>query len=216
AANEMKHRIISWLTAFAGEDFAENGELKNIQQKMQAQGTDVSLRELHRRSKKILDYVLHNYSALNIGTIDKFNSRLVRSFSYELGLAQNFNLEINAEPYLVEAVEKMLEEIGDENEVSDAFMDFVNYSLDNDERVNLTKTLYNSAKEFVQDKHYFRLSQNKDFDWKVYGQAKQKLRDNIKTLKAESQQIAESCVQLFNERDLTIADFAGGSVNGIA
>ena len=216
AANEMKHRIISWLTAFAGEDFAENGELKNIQQKMQAQGTEVSLSELHRRSKKILDYVLHNYSALNIGTIDKFNSRLVRSFSYELGLAQNFNLEINAEPYLVEAVEKMLEEIGDENEVSDAFMDFVNYSLDNDERVNLTKTLYNSAKEFVQDKHYFRLSQNKDFDWKVYGQAKQKLRDNIKTLKAESQQIAESCVQLFNERDLTIADFAGGSVNGIA
>lgn len=216
AANEMKHRIISWLTAFTGKDFAENGELRNIQLKMQSQGFEVSLEELHRRSKKILDYVLHNYSALNIGTIDKFNSRLVRSFSYELGLAQNFNLEINAEPYLVEAVEKMLNDIGGDSDVSEAFMDFVNYSLDNDQRVNLTKTLYTSAKEFVQDKHYFQLNQNKDFDWKVYGQAKQKLRDNIKNLKTESSQITESSLHLLNERNLKIGDFAGGAKNSIA
>lgn len=214
AANEMKNRIISWLKSFSAEDFANNSDLKNIQREMQKEGQEISLETLHKRSRKILDYVLHNYSTLNIGTIDKFNSRLVRSFSYELGLAQNFNLEINAEPYLVEAVEKMLNDIGEENDVSDAFMDFVNYSLDNNERVNLNKTLYDSAKEFVQDKHYFRLSQNKDFDWKIYGEAKGKLRENIKTLKDESLQIAQTCLQLIEEKNLEIGDFADGS-NGI-
>lgn len=214
AANEMKNRIISWLKAFSAEDFANNSDLKNIQREMQKEGQEISLETLHKRSRKILDYVLHNYSTLNIGTIDKFNSRLVRSFSYELGLAQNFNLEINAEPYLVEAVEKMLDDIGEENDVSDAFMDFVNYSLDNNERVNLNKTLYDSAKEFVQDKHYFRLSQNKEFDWAVYGEAKRKLRESIKTLKDESLQIAQTSLQLLEEKNLEIGDFADGS-NGI-
>lgn len=216
AANEMKQRIINWLRAFSSDEYADNMDLKNIQSKMREQGQELSLEILHQRSRKILDYVLHNYSTLNIGTIDKFNSRLVRSFSYELGLAQNFNLEINAEPYLVEAVEKMLEDIGEENDVSDAFMDFVNYSLDNNERVNLNKTLYDSAKEFVQDKHYFRLSQNREFDWNVYGEAKQRLRENIRSLKEESLQIAESCIKLLNEKNLEIGDFAGGSVNSIA
>src|SRR5690606_28886817 len=216
AANEMKQRIIKWLREFSPAEYANNQDLKNIQQKMKVQGIELSLETLHKRSRKILDYVLHNYSTLNIGTIDKFNSRLVRSFSYELGLAQNFNLEINAEPYLVEAVEKMLADIGAENDVSDAFMDFVNYSLDNNERVNLNKTLYDSAKEFVQDKHYFRLSQNKEFDWKVYGEAKQRLRDNIKSLKEDSLKITETCINLLNEKNLEIADFSGGSKNSIA
>jgi len=174
AANEMKHRIIEWLKNFKKEDFESNQDLINIQEKLKKEGVNVSLKELHERSKNILDYILHHYSTLNIGTIDKFNSRLVRSFSHELGLAQNFNLEINAEPFLMEAVDKMLEEIGAENNVSDAFMDYVNYSLDNNDRINLNKTLYDSAKEYVQDKHYFRLNENKDFDWEVYEESKKK------------------------------------------
>ena len=211
AANEMKHRIIEWLKNFKKEDFESNQDLINIQEKLKKEGVNVSLKELHERSKNILDYVLHHYSTLNIGTIDKFNSRLVRSFSHELGLAQNFNLEINAEPFLMEAVDKMLEEIGDENNVSDAFMDYVNYSLDNNDRINLNKTLYDSAKEYVQDKHYFRLNENKDFDWEVYEQSKKNLRESIKNLKEDSIQIAQDCLSLLKEKNLQPDDFSRAS-----
>lgn len=216
AANEMKHRIIEWLKDFSADDFATNNDLINIQKKLKDQGVNIPLTDLHYRSKKILDYVLHNYSTLNIGTIDKFNSRLVRSFSYELGLAQNFNLEINAEPFLMKAVDKMLEDIGEENDISGAFMDFVNYNLDNNDRVNLNKTLYDSAKEYVQDKHYFRLHENKDFDWEVYAKSKTNLRNDLKNLKKENIDILENCIQILQEKDLQIGDFAGGSQNGIA
>ncbi|WP_027376184.1 UvrD-helicase domain-containing protein [Kaistella palustris] len=216
AANEMKHRIIEWLKNFSAQEYANNQDLIKIQEKLADQGIPLTLAELHRRSKKILDYVLHNYSTLNIGTIDKFNSRLVRSFSYELGLAQNFNLEINPEPFLLEAVDKMLEEIGEQNDVSEAFMDFVNYSLDNNERVNLNQTLYKSAKEYVQDKHYFRLNQNKDFDWESYESAKSKLRSELKDLKEEMQQTVADTLALLEEKNLSISDFKGGNTNSIA
>ena len=215
AANEMKHRIIDWLKKFSLDTYDTNNDLINIQEKLKKEGFNIPLKDLHERSKKMLDYVLHHYSTLNIGTIDKFNAKLVRSFAQELGLAQNFNLEINPEPFLIEAVDKMLEDIGDENKISEAFMDFVNYTLDNNDRIDLNKTLYNSAKEYVQDKHYFQLNQNKDFDWEVYESTKKNLRKSIKDLREDSVRIAEEVMSLLKEKDLEVGDFFSGA-NGLA
>lgn len=215
AANEMKERILSWLKEFTQENYSENDKLLGIQQKFEEQGKKITLDDLHQRSQKVLDYILHNYSTLNIGTIDKFNAKLVRSFSYELGLAQNFNLEIQPEPFLIEAVDQMLNKIGEDEQISEAFLDYVNYSLDQNERVNINKTLLDSAKEFVNDKHYHWLEENKDFDWKAYENTKNNIRKEIKELKENSKKIAQDSLDLIKNNGLEIEDFAGGKTNGI-
>lgn len=210
----MKERILSWLGNFSAKDYAENTDLKNIQQAFEEQGLKITIDELHDRSKKLLDYVLHNYSTLNIGTIDRFNSRLVRSFSYELGLAKNFNLEIEAEPFLIEAVDKMLDQIGENETISNSFMDYVDYSLENNERINLNKNLYDSAKEFVKDIHYEHLKSNKSFDDANYEKIKNTLRKEIVLNKKQSAELAASSIELFKSRNIDIEDFAQGK-NGI-
>ncbi|MGK6342027.1 UvrD-helicase domain-containing protein [Chryseobacterium sp. DT-3] len=214
AANEMKERILSWLGNFSADNFAENSDLKNIQKAFEADGLKITIDELHSRSKKLLDYVLHNYSTLNIGTIDRFNSRLVRSFSYELGLAKNFNLEIEAEPFLIEAVDKMLDQIGENENISNSFMDYVDYSLENNERINLNKNLYDSAKEFVKDIHYEHLKSNKSFDDTNYETIKNTLRKEIVQNKKRSAELAAQSIDLFRSKNIDIEDFAQGK-NGI-
>lgn len=214
AANEMKERILSWLNNFAADTFAENADLKNIQKEFEEQGLRITIDELHVRSKKMLDYVLHNYSTLNIGTIDRFNARLVRSFSYELGLAKNFNLEIDAEPFLIEAVDKMLDQIGENESISNSFMDYVDYSLENNERINLNKNLYDSAKEFVKDIHYEQLKNNKSFDDTNYESIKNTIRKEIIFNKKHSLEVATKSIELFKSRNIEIEDFAQGK-NGI-
>lgn len=214
AANEMKERILSWLGNFSADNFAENSDLKNIQKAFEADGLKITIDELHHRSKKLLDYVLHNYSTLNIGTIDRFNSRLVRSFSYELGLAKNFNLEIEAEPFLIEAVDKMLDQIGENENISNSFMDYVDYSLENNERINLNKNLYDSAKEFVKDIHYEHLKSNKSFDDTNYENIKNTLRREIVQNKKRSAELATQSIELFRLRNIEIEDFAQGK-NGL-
>jgi len=214
AANEMKERILSWLGSFSADNFAENSDLKNIQKAFEADGLKITIDELHHRSKKLLDYVLHNYSTLNIGTIDRFNSRLVRSFSYELGLAKNFNLEIEAEPFLIEAVDKMLDQIGENENISNSFMDYVDYSLENNERINLNKNLYDSAKEFVKDIHYEHLKSNKSFDDTNYENIKNTLRREIVQNKKRSAELAAQSIELFRSRNIEIEDFAQGK-NGL-
>ena len=214
AANEMKERILFYLGEFVKDNYSQNQDLKNIKEALAEQGYRVTLDDLHFRSQKVLDYILHHYSTLNIGTIDKFNSRLVKSFSYELGLAQNFNLEIQPEPYLIEAVDKMLDEIGEEETVSEAFMDFINYNLDNNERVNLNQTLYNSAKKFVNDIHYKPLQDNKDFEWQAYENKKNELRKKINQNKIQSADLAKQALENIRSRDIDVEDFAQGK-NGL-
>nr|WP_315032613.1 UvrD-helicase domain-containing protein [uncultured Chryseobacterium sp.] len=214
AANEMKERILSWLGNFSTNNFAENTDLKNIQKAFEEQGLKITIDELHTRSKKLLDYILHNYSTLNIGTIDRFNSRLVRSFSYELGLAKNFNLEIEAEPFLIEAVDKMLDQIGENETISNSFMDYVDYSLENNERINLNKNLYDSAKEFVKDIHYEHLKNNDNFDDANYENIKNALRQEIVLNKKQAAELATQSIDLFKSRNIEIEDFAQGK-NGI-
>lgn len=216
AANEMKERILQWLDKFVADDYMQCEELLAIEKKFKEKGKSIPLDELHRRSKSTLDYILHHYSTLNIGTIDKFNSKLVRAFSYELGLAQNFNLEIQPEPFLIEAVDQMLNQIGSNKKVSEAFMDFVEYNLDNDERTNLSQILYDSAKKFVNDIHYEKLLENKNFDWEAYETLKNKLRRELKDLQNNSTQIAQDSINLIKNRGLEVDDFAGGSKYSIA
>ncbi|MDR6529077.1 ATP-dependent exoDNAse (exonuclease V) beta subunit [Chryseobacterium rhizosphaerae] len=214
AANEMKERILTWLGNFSANNYTENADLKNIQKAFAEQGLKITIDELHLRSKKLLDYILHNYSTLNIGTIDRFNSRLVRSFSYELGLAKNFNLEIEAEPYLIEAVDKMLDQIGENETISNSFMDYVDYSLENNERINLNKNLYDSAKEFVKDIHYEHLKSNKSFDDAHYDTIKTTLRKEIVLHKKQAAELAAKSIELFKARNIEVEDFAQGK-NGI-
>lgn len=215
AANEMKERILTWLKEFTKPTYENNKELIGIKKELQNLGKNFTLKDLHEQSKIVLDYVLHNYSTLNISTIDKFNSRLVRSFSYELGLAQNFNLEIESEPFLIEAVDKMLDGIGEDEKISDAFLDFVDYNLENEERITINTSLYKKAKKFVEDVHYEQLKSNENFDWQAYEKAKEKLRKEISNHKNSAKEIVDLSLKKIKDSDLTEDDFQGKS-NSIA
>ncbi len=111
---------------------------------------------------------------------------------------------------MIEAVDKTLDEIGEDETVSDAFMDFINYNLDNNERVNLNQTLYNSAKKFVSDVHYQPLQDNKDFEWQAYENKKNELRENINSYKTKSLEITKQALELIKNRGIEIEDFASG------
>ncbi len=216
AANEMKERILSWLKAFTQNDYESNNDLKGIQTKLKEMGLTVSLHDLHQRATYVLDYILHHYSTLNISTIDKFNSKLVRSFSYELGLPHQFNLEITHEPYLIEAIDRLLQEIGEDGQISDAFLDLVNYSLENDEKININKALYKKANQFINDVHYNQIARNKDYDWESYEKLKTNIRQKIEDEKSEAAKIVADSLSLISDNGLATEDFPGGKQNSIA
>jgi len=217
AAGEMKERILLWLEKFSLNNYAKNPELILIQNDLKEERVDISIEELHQRAKRLFYYVLHNYSVMSLCTIDSFNSKLIRSFAYELGFSQNFELSIDPNPIVTKAIDKTLEKIGEDRQISEAFMDYVLYSLYNeDKKLNLSKTLFENAKKFNNDVHYFALKKNKDFDWISYKNERDRLRNEIDQLKENSEKIAIHSIDLIKSRNLEIDDFSGGKSNSIA
>lgn len=216
AAKEMKDRILSWLKDFTSSHYASSQPLLDLQKELRDhEELSLSLEELSARSKKLLDYLLHHYSLLSISTIDKFNSGLIRSFTHELNLPQNFFIEINPEPFLLEAVEQTLDRIGDHSEFSRVFMEYVNYYLDNDQKVKLKEDLLQGAKNFNQDKHFFALQENANFDQSAYFKLKKEINVELKQLNKSSLQLAQKAQNLIADHHLKTEDFAGGKTNGI-
>jgi ATP-dependent exoDNAse (exonuclease V) beta subunit len=84
ASLEMKTRILKALDELShpliygkkSEEYAEELALE----------MGISAADVHTRARKVLKNVLHRYEDLFVMTIDKFNLRLIRSFSRDLDL----------------------------------------------------------------------------------------------------------------------------------
>ena len=55
--------------------------------------------------------MIHNYSDLSIMIFDKFNYQIVRSFSRDFGISNNFEVELDIEKIIEPAVKELLNKI---------------------------------------------------------------------------------------------------------
>lgn len=115
AAQEMKERILNTLREFSKgtshpmiQDIvtalfpatAHDPELRSLK-----------LAQLRERSSRIFTRILHGYSDFSVMTIDSFMSRLVGSFTDELGLPFGFETRLDSD-LLTEAIDRLLSRIG--------------------------------------------------------------------------------------------------------
>jgi len=115
AALEMKTRIIEALEilSFPQQFKREERKYENVL----CEKTKCSPEQLAAKSKIILQKILHRYEDFKVLTIDKFNLRLIRSFSRELDLPADFEVIIDEDEVLEKVVDQLLAEIGNaENE----------------------------------------------------------------------------------------------------
>jgi len=101
ATDEMKGRIIEELYFLASS--RKSAHLAGLMEV-----TDLSEREVRRRSKELLINILHDYSMFNVSTIDHFFQITLRSFARELGLQGGYELEMDSARVLTEAIDSML------------------------------------------------------------------------------------------------------------
>jgi ATP-dependent exoDNAse (exonuclease V) beta subunit len=104
AAGEMKERVIENLHTFSKEE--SNDMLYGI-----CKETGLSEVSVFNKSKEIINAILQNYSGFGITTIDSFTHKLIRTFAHDLHLPLNFEVEMDAESLLNEAVDIVISKI---------------------------------------------------------------------------------------------------------
>jgi len=151
AALEMKTRIIAKLDELAhGKNDDKNAELINTL----CETLSVNEAELTARSKGVLSAILHNYEDFNVMTIDKFNLRLIRSFSKDLDIAQDFEVVLNETELIEQTVDLLLEQLGTEqmSKLTNLILQYTRSNIDEGQKWQIRQSLINFASVLKQEK----------------------------------------------------------------
>ena len=113
----MKERVINTLSDIA---LNKPNDIKDLL----LQESGIKPETLQVQAENILNALIQNYSQFNIQTIDTFTHRLVRTFAIDLGLSANFEVELDIDSRLKEAVEKVIDQVGIDNQVTRVLVDY--------------------------------------------------------------------------------------------
>ena len=104
ATAEMKTRIINYLHSLTKDNDPEfMKELKEL--------TGKNEEGVRKQARRILTFILNDFSHFNIETIDSFFQKVIRSFAFEAGLPTNFRIELDNEAVLNEAIDTIFKEL---------------------------------------------------------------------------------------------------------
>ncbi len=148
----MKTRILEWLKEFSEDEALDNNE-KASDILTHAKCTP---KELQRRASKMHEHILHHYSDFAVQTIDSFVHKIIKSFSRDLKLSTDFEVEMDTEKVITELVADQLRDTGKYPELTATLFDFLKHRLDEEKSTYLRTSLisfYKSNSDEVAQKN---------------------------------------------------------------
>ena len=200
AAAEMKQRVLISL-----KEFSEGKKTPIFLILQQETGLETSV--IQKKSKKILHLILQNYAAFYITTIDSFTHKIIKSFAFDLGLSQNFEVEMNATDLLDQAVDVLISRIGVHKELTQVLIEYSLEKSDDDKSWDISRDLSEFSRILLNEEditHFRRLSEKSLQDFKSL---QQKLNAHQKDVIASMITIGEEALQIINQKQLDVKDF---------
>ncbi len=204
AVDEMKTRILDNLYAFGQDRVPEKQEVL-----FQSLCDELSLtvEQLQKRSQHILKRILHNYSFFEISTIDKFNHKIIKTFARDLHLSQNFEVELNLDLLLEEAVGRLLERAGDDEKLTEVLIAFSLEKIDDDKSWNITYDLIEIGKLLFQENHAEHVNPLREKSIGDFQDIQKRIASESNSIKEKVTQLAQIMLQEMENQGFDYSDF---------
>lgn len=206
AVGEMKSRILGYLMDFAeGKTDGDNQDFyQKLKEKVQA-----SDEEIQKKSRFILRNILNNYAGFEISTIDAFTHRIIRTFAKDLGLSTNFEIELNTLDLLQEAVERLIDQAGEDQELTQVLIDFVIEKTSEDKSGDISLDIFEIAQILLNENHYQQVQALRHFKIAAFSTTKKQLFSEIEQAIKTNQQRAKEFFELLEKNNLQNTNFTG-------
>ncbi|NDW08517.1 exodeoxyribonuclease V subunit beta [Dysgonomonas sp. 520] len=208
ATDEMKTRIIDELANLASGNKSDYIE-KLLQPRFD---TEEKVRE---EARIILTHILHDYSAFSISTIDRFFQQTMRAFTRELGLGGGYNVELDTEKVLGEAIDSMLSDLEkkDNRQLLDWLIRFSEEKIESGKTWNIRNDIRSLSFEIFKESYKaFSDDVQKDIsDKNLMDDYKEMLIAYIRQFEKISQQIGEKALNTMDRFGLVPSDFKGST-----
>ncbi|NND15970.1 MAG: UvrD-helicase domain-containing protein [Eudoraea sp.] len=205
AVNEMKERILRSLSDFSLDEIPSRSTALFS---CLCEELVLSEQEIKRRSRFLLKDILHNYAFFDVSTIDKFNHRLIRTFSKDLGLAHNFEVTLDADALLEEAVDKLISKTGTDPVLTELLLDFAIEQAEEDRNWDISRDLQNFGRFLFNENHNVFLSDLMTLPLEEFQRLRKHLRQEVFKLKKEIVSISDQVLEYLGNHDLDDSVFS--------
>lgn len=206
AVAEMKQRIVSALITFSEEKSVEN---PNDMMLAIAEETETPIATIQKKAKNILKHLLHHYASFSVETIDRFNHQLIRTFSRDLQLSSNFDVTLDTNQLLIEAVEELIGKAGESTVVTQVLLDFVLEKIDDDRSWDISRDITKAASILYKENELQALEVLKKKKLSDFITLKKELQEKKKQLEVRLVKVANDALTLIAESGLEHSDFSG-------
>lgn len=216
AAAEMKSRIMEELVNIAS--LAHTTDNKKSFELLQEIRNDLpgsenqkpSNDQLIANARVVTGKILHNYSDFSVSTIDSFTHRIVRSFAFDLRIPVNFQIELNAEALLNQAVEMLISRAGSEQPLTKFLVSFINTQADNDQGLRIEEVIGKVAKTLMSEDSLPFIDKLQNLSLDKFLEIQHNISAKTIALEKEFMKQAQEALQLISDSGLTPDAFFQG------
>lgn len=208
AVHEMKSRIVGSLSEFTKDEPSKKAA--DLMRDISAD-TGLSPQEIRRKSKSIIRHIIHNYAAFDISTIDKFTHRVIRTFAHDLNLPATFDVSLDTENLLAEAVDALIAQAGEDQTLTDLLVDFTMEKTDDDKSWDVSREITETGRLILNDNNRNELLHFKGKEIPEFLRIKAELSEAVKALEAENADLARSALDLIDNNGINPDSFSGGN-----
>ncbi len=205
ATNEMKERVLDALNGISLKRDKHKNLTKEISKEINMPEESVI-----SRSAEILRYLIHDYAEFSISTIDRFVYRIIRSFSFELNLSGNAEIELNRDRIIEAGVDSFLESLTQDSTITQMLVEFSDYKFSSGKSTNIKKDLINMAVEVLKDRAESYVAELDTLRTESFTEVKNSLWTRKKTIENDLRQKAGKIIDTIDKHGIDYAEISGG------
>ncbi len=203
AVNEMKGRIVKYLINYSNSIDPDEVMVREI-----SKASGLTKKEIFSKSAVILKNLLKNYGSFEISTIDKLTQKIVRNFTYELGINTKYEIELDQNEVINKAIDNLIAKIELKDERSKNIINFSSEKTQNDKSWDITNDLREIAELIFNENNFSELDSIKHTEIKDFEKWKKNLRRKMKLINSETENLATHAIEVINKKGISHDSFS--------
>ncbi len=208
AVHEMKSRIVGSLYEFT--KLEPNAKATDLLLDL-AQDLNVPVAKIKTKSQQIIKHIIHNYTAFDISTIDKFTHKVIRAFAHDLGLPMSFEVTLDTENLLAEAVDAIIAEAGNDQVLTKLLVDFTIEKTDDDKSWDVSREILETGRLLLNENNRNEISNFENKEITDFIKIKTNLKTQVKTLESNNIDFAKKAMAVLDKNGIDLKAFARGT-----
>ncbi|RKS99272.1 UvrD-helicase domain-containing protein [Flavobacterium sp. 123] len=208
AVHEMKSRIVGNLSEFAKEE--PNEKAQDLMRDLSID-TELSIIQIKTKSQQIIKHIIHNYAAFDISTIDKFTHKVIRAFAHDLNLPMTFEVTLDTENLLIEAVDAIIVQAGEDETLTKLLIDFTMEKTDDDKSWDISREIFETGRLVLNENNRNEITHFQDKSIAEFVEIKNKLAEICKVLEKETVELADEAYALIEKNGIDLKSFSRGT-----